>query len=76
MQTAIHINSELWQQFSALAQQRRERPNRLLEELVGEYLTIQNELQLDEAIRDQAGKSSYTEDDAVDLVKRFRQKRA
>ncbi len=46
--------------------------NRLLEKLIAEHLAIQKDLQLDEAIRQQAKKSGFKESDAVDLVKQYR----
>lgn len=76
MTTTIQINTELWKKFSAIAQQQRKRPNRLLEKLVSEYLSIQRDLQLDAIIREQAKTSGYDESDAVGLVKRYRQKKA
>ncbi len=76
MTTTIQIKTELWQKFTALAQQQRKRPNRLLEKLLAEYLSIQRDLQLDEAIRKQAKSNGNDENDAVELVKRYRQKKA
>lgn len=76
MTTTVQINTELWKKFTDLAQQKRKRPNRLLEKLVAEYLSIQKDIQLDEAIRKHAKNSAYDESDAVELVKRYRQKKA
>lgn len=73
MTTAVHIKTDLWQQFADLARQQKRQPNHLLEKLVAEYLAIQNDLQLDEAIRQQAQQTGYHERDAVNLVKQYRQ---
>ena len=73
MTATVQLDVNLWNQFSGLAQQKRKRPNRLLEKLITEYLAIQKDLQLDEAIRQQAGKSGFKESDAVALVKQYRQ---
>lgn len=61
MPATVQLDVNLWNQFSGVAQQKRKRPNRLLEKLIAEYLAIQKDLQLDEAIRQQAGKSGYKE---------------
>lgn len=71
MTATVQLNRELWIKFSGLARQKRKRPDRLLENLIAEYLLMQKDLQLDEAIRLQARKSGYKEKDAVQLVKRY-----
>jgi len=73
MTATVQLDVNLWNRFSGLAQQKRKRPNRLLEKLISEYLAIQKDLQLDEAIRQQVRKSGFKESDAVDLVKQHRQ---
>ena len=75
MTTNVQINTELWEKFTVLAAQRRKRPNRLLEKLVAEYLLIEKDLQLDEMIGQHARRTAYKESDAVELVKRYRQKK-
>ena len=75
MTATVQINVNLWEQFSGLALQKRKRPDRMLEKLIAEYLAIQKNLQLDEAIRQQARKSGFKENDAVELVKSYRQKK-
>lgn len=75
MTTNVQINTELWEKFTALAAQRRKRPNRLLEKLVAEYLSIEKDLQLDEMIGQHARRTVYKESDAVELVKQYRQKK-
>jgi hypothetical protein len=73
MTATVQLDVNLWNQFSGLAQQKRKRPNRLLEKLISEYLAIQKDLLLDEAIRQQVRKSGFKESDAVELVKQYRQ---
>jgi hypothetical protein len=76
MTATVEINKDLWSNFTVLAQHRRKRPNRLLENLIAEYLAIQADLQLDEAIRQQARKSGFKESDAVELVRKYRKTKA
>jgi hypothetical protein len=66
----------LWTKFSGLAQEKRKRPNRLLEKIIAEYLAIQQDLQLDEAIRQQVRKSGFKENDAVEFVRNSRKTKA
>lgn len=73
MTATVQLDVKLWNQFSGLVQQKRKRPDRLLEKLIAEYLAIQKNLQLDEAIRQQARKSGFKESDALHLVKQNRQ---
>jgi predicted transcriptional regulator len=73
MTTTVQIKTDLWKQFAALARQQKRQPDYLLEKLVAEYLAIQNDLKLDEAIRQQAKQTGYPERDAVELVKKYRQ---
>ncbi len=73
MTATVQLDIKLWNQFSGLAQQKRKRPDRLLEKLIAEYLAIQKDLQLDDAIRQQGRKSGFKESDAVNLVKQYRQ---
>ena len=72
MTATVQLDLNLWNQFSGLAQKKRKRPDRLLEKLIAEYLAIQKDLQLDEAIQQQARKSGFKESDAVDLAKQYR----
>jgi hypothetical protein len=76
MTAMVQINMNLWEQFSGFAQHKRKRPDRLLEQLIAEYLAIQNDMKLDDAIRQQARKSGIKENNAVDVVKHYRQTKA
>ncbi len=76
MTATIEINKDLWSSFTLFAQQRRKRPHRLLENLIAEYLAIQKDLQLDDAIRQEATKSGFKESDAVELVRKYRKMKA
>lgn len=73
MVAMVELNVNLWNQFSGLAREKQKRPNRLMEKLIAEYLAIQKDLQLDEAIRRQAPKNGFRKSDAVALVKQHRQ---
>jgi predicted transcriptional regulator len=76
MTATVQINVDLWAKFSGMAQKKRKRPNRLLEKVITEYLAIQQDLQLDEAIRQQARKSGFKENDAVEFVRNYRKTQA
>lgn len=73
MTATIQINRDLWAKFAVLAQEKRKRPDRLLEKLIAEYIEIQKDLQLDETMRQQARKSGFRESDAVQIVKQYRE---
>jgi len=73
MTATVQLKMDLWSQFTNFAQRQRKRPGRLLEKLIADYLAIQKDLQLDEAIRQQARKSDFEESEAVILVKQYRQ---
>jgi len=73
MTATVQLKMDLWTKFAGLAQRQRKRPDRLLEKLMADYLAIQKDLQLDDAIRQQARKSGFKENDAVALVKQYRQ---
>lgn len=72
----VQINQKLWEKLTDLAQRQRKQPNRLLEKILSEYLLIQKELGLDEEIRKELKDSGYQESDAVELVNRYRRKKA
>lgn len=69
MTATIEINVNLWEQFSDLAEQQRKRPNRLLEKILVEYLSTQNEVLLDNDIRRQMRKNGFKERQASAIAK-------
>lgn len=76
MTTTIQIKTDLWEQLTALAQQQQKHPDQLLEKLVAEYLVIQTDLQLDDAIRLQVQNSGFKESDTIALVNQYRNKKS
>ena len=73
MTATVQLKMDLWSQFTNIAQRQRKRPDRLLEKLIADYLAIQKDLQLDEALRQQTRKSGFKESDEVALVKQCHQ---
>ena len=62
----------LWDQFQKAARERRRSPVRLLTEYMRERLESWEDQQLDEEIRRDAQRSGYREEDAVEIVRRYR----
>ena len=72
MKEQITIDTELWQEFENAAKKHRRNPLKLITEYIRETLEIWEDQKLDKEIQTEAQKSGYTEDDAVDLVKKYR----
>jgi hypothetical protein len=64
--------SPLWREFQAEARKRRRNPMRLLTEYMRECLGICEGQKLDATIRRDVQGSGYTEEEAVDIVRRHR----
>lgn len=67
--------SEVWREFETEAKKHRRNPVRLLSDYMKECLEIWEHENLDEEISRDAQKSGYTEDDAVELVRRHRREK-
>lgn len=65
----------VWERFEAAARRQRRRPMKLLAEVLQERLEIWEDEALDEAIKKDAQKSGYTEDDAVEIVRQYRREK-
>ena len=65
----------LWDQFQKAARERRRSPVRLLTEYMRERLESWEDQQLDEEIRRDAQRGGYREEDAVEIVRRYRQEK-
>lgn len=72
MKEQIAIDSELWQEFESSAKKHRRNPLKLLTDYMRESLEIWEHQKLDREIQKEARTSGYSEDDAVDIVKKFR----
>jgi hypothetical protein len=66
------IQSDLWQEFERQVRAKRKRPAKVLAELMREYLEIQEDIALTEAMRRDVQKSAYKEKDAVKIVREYR----
>jgi hypothetical protein len=64
--------SPVWREFQAAARKRRRNPVRLLTDYMRECLEAWEDQKLDEEIRRDAQQSGYSEEDAVDIVRRLR----
>lgn len=60
-----------WKEFEQAARRRRD-PQKLLAKFILEYLEIDADQKLDKDIARQARRSSYREEDAVELVRQVR----
>ena len=65
----------LWDQFQKAARQRGRSPLRLLTEYMRERLESWEDQQLDEEIRRDAQRSGFHEEDAVEIIRRYRQEK-
>ncbi len=68
-------DSAVWKEFETEAKKRRRNPVKILSDYMKECLEIWQHERLDEEIRQEAQKSGYTEDDAVELVRRYRREK-
>ena len=65
----------IWEEFQKQAKKRRRNPVALVTELMREQLEIWEDEKLDKAMRRDARKSGYTQDDAVELVRQYRREK-
>lgn len=72
MNGKILAESSLWKQFEDEARKRRRDPVKLVSGYIKECLEIWEDEKLDQEISRQVQRSGYTEDDAVDLVRKYR----
>ena len=73
MTTNTVNDSPLWKQFETEARRRRRNPIKLLSDHMKECLEIWEHEKLDDEISKAAQKSGYTKDDAVEIVRQYRQ---
>ena len=65
----------MWKHFEEEARRQGEDPVDLVTKYMNECLEVWEDEALDEEITADAQKSSYTEDDAVELVRQYRQEK-
>ncbi|HEV3468078.1 MAG TPA: hypothetical protein VG148_02070 [Pyrinomonadaceae bacterium] len=63
----------MWERFEAEARKRRRDPVNLLVQLMREWLEVREAQELDEQIKADVRGSGFAEDDAVGIVRRYRQ---
>jgi hypothetical protein len=67
------LQSNLRREFEAAARSSKQKPAEVLAQLTAEFIESQKDAKLFDAIEREARKSGYSEDDAVDLVRAYRQ---
>lgn len=72
MKEQITIDAELWSEFESASKRNRRNPLKLMTDYIRETLEIWEHEKLDREIQKDARKSGYTEDDAVELVRKYR----
>ncbi len=72
MQNVEIFKTELWREFEALAKAEKESPLELLTDFLKEYIESRSDSALFDKIAEEGFNSEYTEDDAVELVRRAR----
>jgi hypothetical protein len=72
MTKAELFKTDLWREFEAAARAEKQKPISVLTELMSDYIESRADSALFDEIAEEGGKSGYTEDDAVDLVRRAR----
>ncbi len=75
MKPEMLFDTTIWQEFQKEARKRRLNPVNLVAELLRERLEIWEDEKLDKAIRRDVQRSGYTEDDAVEIVRRHRREK-
>jgi hypothetical protein len=75
MKKEIVFDSAIWEEFQKQAKKRRRNPAALVVEWMREQLEIWEDEKLDKAIRRDVQRSGYTENDAVEIVRRHRREK-
>lgn len=75
MKNEIVFDPTTWEEFQRQAKRRRRNPVTLVTELMREQLEIWEDEKLFREMRQDAQKSDYTEDDAVELVRQYRREK-
>ena len=67
------LQSHLLRQFEAAARSAKKQPADVLAQLMAEYIESQSDTELFDTIEREGRKSGHSEDDAVELVRAYRQ---
>jgi len=71
--TSVELfKSKLWHEFEAAAKSEKENPITILTELMNDYIESRSDSALFDEIAEEGFRSEYTEDDAVELVRKAR----
>lgn len=68
------LHSHLRHEFEAAARSAKQQPGDVLAELMAEYIESQSDTELFDAIEREGRRSGFSEDDAVELVRAYRQR--
>lgn len=69
------IQSELWREFEKTARSKRRRSIELLADVIADFLETQEGIGILEEMKRDIRATGYSEDDAVEIVKRYRSSR-
>ena len=72
MKNELQLDSTIWEEFQKEARRQRRNPAVLLTEFMRECLETWEYKKLDAEMRQDAQRSCYTEDDAVELIRQYR----
>lgn len=75
MATNTFIDSPVWKQFEEEARRQGANPVDLITEYMNECIEFWKDAALDEEISHDVQQSGYTEDDAVNIVRQYRQEK-
>jgi hypothetical protein len=75
MTNAEVFKTDLWREFEAAAKSDKQRPLKILTELMSDYVESRADSALFDEVAEEGLKSGYTEDDAVELVRQARLER-
>jgi hypothetical protein len=75
MATNTLIDSPVWKQFEEEARKHQADPIELVTKYMNECIEVWEDEALDEEISRDVQNSGYTEDDAVDIVRQYRQEK-
>jgi hypothetical protein len=67
--------SNLWHEFEKTAREKRRRPVELLADVIADFLETQEGVSIFDDLENDLSNSDYTENDAVEIVKTYRQSR-
>lgn len=75
MKNELQIEATIWEEFQKQAKRRRRNPVTLVSAWMREQLEIWEDEKLFSEMQEEGRKSSYTEDDTVELVRQHRREK-